>query len=43
MNVYAKQKQTQKYGKQTCGYQWGERRGEGQIRDMRLICSNYYV
>ena len=32
MTVYAKQKQSHRYRKQTCGYQGGVRRGEGQIR-----------
>ena len=36
MNVYAKQKQTHRYRKQTSGYQKGEWRGEGQIRGMGL-------
>ena len=35
MNVYAKQKQTHRHRKETCGYQRGER--EGQIRSMGLI------
>ena len=33
-----KQKQTHRHRKQTSGYQWGEERGEGQIRGMRLLC-----
>ena len=37
MNVYAKQKQTYRYRKQTCGYQKGGGREKGQIRGMRLI------
>ena len=32
MNVYVKQKQTNRYRKQTRGYQRGEGKGEGQIR-----------
>ena len=42
MNVYAKQKQTHRYRKQTYGYQ---RRGvrEGQIRSMGLTDTNYYT
>ena len=36
MAVYTKKKQTHKYRKQTCGYQRGGGRGEGQIRGMRL-------
>ena len=43
MNVYAKQKQTHRYRKQTCGYQRGEGRGEGQIRGVGLTGTNYYV
>ena len=36
MNVYAKQKQTHRYRKQTCSYQRGGGRREGQIRGMGL-------
>ena len=43
MNVYAKQKQTHRHRKQTCGYQMGERKGEGQIRGMKLIDTNYHI
>ena len=43
MNVYAKQKQTDSHRKQTCGYQTGEGRGEGQIRGMGLTDTNYYI
>ena len=32
-----------RYRKQTCGYQKGEGREEGQSRDMALIDANYYV
>ena len=39
----AKQKMTHRYGKQTSGYQWGERRGRGQDWDMRLKDTNHYV
>ena len=39
----AKQNQTQRYRKQTGGYQWGEERGEGQDRGMRLGDTNYYL
>ena len=28
---------------QTSGYQWGERRGEGQNRGMGLRDTNYYI
>ena len=40
-NVYARQKQTHRYRKQTCGYQRREGSGEGQIRGMGL--TNYYI
>ena len=43
MNVYAKQEHIHRYRKQTCGYQKGEERGEGQIRGMELADTNYYV
>ena len=36
MNVYAKQKQTHRYRKQTCGYQRKERSREEQVRGVRL-------
>ena len=36
MNLYTKQKQTYRHGKQTYGYQRGEGGGEGEIRSMRL-------
>ena len=42
MNVYTKQKQSYRDRKQTCGYQRGEGREEGQIRGMRLTDTNYY-
>ena len=42
-NVYAKQKQTHRYRKQTNGYQRGEGKGEGQIRGMGLRDTNYYI
>ena len=42
-NVYAKQKQTYRYRKQTTGYQRGEGRREGQIRGMGLRVTNHYV
>ena len=35
MNIFAKQKQTHRYRKQTCSHQKGERRG-GQIKGTRL-------
>ena len=43
MNVYAKQKQTHGYRKQTSGYQIGDGRGEGQIRGMGLRNTNCYI
>ena len=36
INVYAKQKQTDRYRKQSSGYQNWERREEGQIRGIVL-------
>ena len=39
----AKQKQTHRYRKQTSGYQWGEGRGEEQVKGMGLRDTNYYV
>ena len=39
MNVYAKQKQTHGYRKQTCG----KREGKGQVRGMGLTDTNYYM
>ena len=41
MNVYTKEKQTHRHGKQTYDYQRGERIGEGQIRSMVLTDTNY--
>ena len=38
-----KKKKTHRYREQTCGYQWGERRGEGQHRSRGLRGINYYV
>ena len=35
-----KQKQTHRYREQTGGYQWEERRGEGQDRGMGLRDTN---
>ena len=43
MNIYTEQTQTQRYGKQTYGYQREEERREGQIRGMGLTDTNYYV
>ena len=43
MNVYAKQKQTHRYRKQTSGYQRGDRRGEGKIKHMGLTDTDYCV
>ena len=42
MNIYAKQTQTHRHGKQTYGYQRGAR-GEGQIKCMGLTHTNYYT
>ena len=42
-NVYAKEKHTYRYRKQTSGYQWGEGREEGQDRNMELSDINYCV
>ena len=41
MNVYAKQNQTHRHRKQTCGYQRGKARQEGQIRGMGLTQPNF--
>ena len=41
MNVYAKQKQTHGYRKQTCGHQRGEGKGEQKVRGMGLTDTNY--
>ena len=43
MNVYAKQKQTHRYGKQTYDNQRREGMREEQIKDMGLTDINYYV
>ena len=43
MNVYTKQKQTHRDRKQTCGYQRGEGRGEGQIKGMGLTDIKYCI
>ena len=43
MDMYTKQKQTHRHRKQTCGYQRGEEKGEGQIWGMRLTDINYYT
>ena len=42
MNLYTKQIQTHRHGKQTYSYQRGEGGGEGQIRSMGLTDTNYY-
>ena len=42
MNI-TKQKQTDRYRKQTSGYQWGEGKEEGQDRGMGLRDTNHYV
>ena len=38
-----KKKQTHKYREQTRGYQWGERRKEGQDKGRGLRGANYYL
>ena len=43
MNVYTKQTQSHRHRKQTCDYQRGEEMGEGHIRGMGLIDTNYYI
>ena len=40
-NVYREQKQTHRYGKQTCDYQKKEGRWEKQIRGTTLTDANY--
>ena len=37
----SKQKQIYRYRRQTSGYKWGDRSGEGQIRDMGLREADY--
>ena len=36
-------KQTHRYREQTSDYQWGEERGQGQDRGIRLRGTSYYV
>ena len=43
MNVHTKQKQTHRHRKQTCGYQRGGKNEEGQIRDLGLTDTNYFM
>ena len=43
MNIFTKQKQIHRYRKQTCGYQRGEEKREGQIRGKGLTDTNYYM
>ena len=43
INIYIKKKQTHKCRKQTNGYQWDERRGEGQNMGVGLRDTSYYV
>ena len=43
LHVHAKQKQTHRHRKQTCGYQKEEGMGEAQIKGMGLTNANYYV
>ena len=42
MNLSTKQKQTHRYGDQTCGYQ-EEQEGEGGTGNLGLIDANYYI
>ena len=42
MNI-TKQKQTYRYREQTCAYQWGEGREEGQVRGKEFTGINYYA
>ena len=39
----AKQKQTDRYRRQTCVYQSEEERGEGQVKGIELTDTNYSV
>ena len=43
MNIYTKQKQSRRYGKQTCGHQRKRKEGERQIRGMGLTDASYYI
>ena len=43
MNLFEKQKQTQRHREQTHGYQRGEVVGERQIRTLELANANYYI
>ena len=43
VNIYAKEKQTHRYKKQTSGYQVGEGWGEEHVRGRGLRDTNYYV
>ena len=38
-----KRKQTHRYGEETSGYQWGDRKGEDQHRGRGLRGTNYYI
>ena len=42
MDLFIKQKQTHRHRKQTYGYQ-RENGGEGQIRNMGLTDTHYYI
>ena len=42
MDIYSKAETENRYRKQTSGYQWGEKRGEGHV-SMGLRDTNYYV
>ena len=43
MNISVKQKQTYRYGEQTCGCQGGEGVGEGRTGSFGLTDANYYI
>ena len=38
-----KKKQSHRYREQIVGYQWGERREEGQVSGRRLRGASYYL
>ena len=39
--ISQKRNRTHRYREQTSGYQWGEGKGEGKVRELRG--TNYYV
>ena len=43
MNIYTKQKETQRHRKQTCGCQGGGGIGEGWIGSLGSADANYYI